>query len=115
MEESLCQHLEVQEFGIYKIRDDDLGHPAALMECRACGQLLTLDNQEINESEILLRLGTTRDNLRTVVVQLSEDIYEKIQQLVGPANNRDEFSKITNELIALGLRNYRRISAIERK
>jgi len=107
----LCDHLEMREFGEYRILYGDKEQTATLMKCNSCGKFLTLDNQEIYESNILpLTSSTARESMRTVIVQLNNDIYERIEDLIGQKGTNEDRSKIMNELLALGLCNYRKIS-----
>ena len=106
----MCEHLEVGEFGVFKIeRAGGKQVVATLLKCASCGKLLTLDCQVIREEDVVERLGMTRENMRTLTVQLNSDIYEKIEDLTSREDTRGDLSKITNELLALGLHQYTKL------
>jgi len=103
----LCEHLEIGEFGVFKIRRGGGEQVAAtILKCASCGKLLTLDSEIIREEDVIGRAGTTRENMRTMTVQLNGDIYERIEDLSSREDIKGDLSKITNELLALGLHQY---------
>jgi hypothetical protein len=103
-----CKHLEIVEFGVFRIRRGEGGQEvfATLLKCGSCGHFLTLGSELIREEDIMGRAGTTRDNMRTLTVQLNSDIYERIENLKSRESEEADLSKITNELLALGLHRY---------
>ena len=70
---------------------------------------MTLDSEVVSDENILGKTSITRENMRTVTVQLNSDIYERIQKLISEESLRENQSKVMNELLGLGLRNYYRI------
>jgi hypothetical protein len=104
----LCEHLEIEEFGSYVIRRGRREETATLLKCSSCGKFLTLDSEVVSDENILGKTSITRENMRTVTVQLNSDIYERIQKLITEEGLEDN-SKVMNELLGLGLRYYRKI------
>jgi hypothetical protein len=107
--EEPCEHLEIAQFGIYHVRQNGSNRRITLLKCASCGKFLTLDSEIVPESDIRGTASASRENLRTVTVQLNSDIYEKMQDLVKREGVGEDPSKIMNELFALGLRNYQRV------
>lgn len=106
-EPKLCEHLEIGEFGVFKIRRSTGEQTVAtLLKCASCGKLLTLDSEVIREEDVIGRAGATRENMRTMTVQLNSDIYERIEDLLSREDMKGDLSKIINELLALGLHQY---------
>ena len=79
------------------------------MRCSSCKKFLTLDSEEVPEENIVGRAMVTRENMRTVVIQLNSDIHEKIENLVSQEGGKEDPSRVMNELLALGLGHYMRI------
>jgi hypothetical protein len=104
----LCEHLEIDEFGTYTIRGGKKEETASLMKCGSCGKFLTLDSKIIPKRNIVRKVSATRENMRTITVQLNGDIFERIQNL-SSGNLGEDKSKVMNELLGLGLRYYHRI------
>jgi hypothetical protein len=105
----LCEHLEIEEFGAYVIRRGGREETATLLKCSTCGKFLTLDSELVPEENILRKTSMTKEDMRTVTVQLNSDIYERIQKLIAEEGLGEDHSKVMNELLGLGLRNYRKI------
>ncbi|HVB11856.1 MAG TPA: hypothetical protein VNE86_01890 [Nitrososphaerales archaeon] len=104
-----CQHLEISEFGTYSV---DMGGKAQVMtlqKCAQCGKYLSLDGTEISTERILGRGGTTKPNMRTITIQLNDDVYEKLESVIAKESGNNTYqSKIMSEIVALGLRDYDR-------
>jgi hypothetical protein len=102
----LCRHLEIEEFGAYIIRRGKREEIATLLKCSSCGKFLTLDSKVVPQRNIREKTSMTRENMRTVTIQLNSDIYERIQKLIGEESLTDNRSKVMNELLGLGLHYY---------
>ena len=105
----MCEHLEIEEFGAYIIRRGRAEEIATLLKCSSCGKFLTVDSEVVPEEDIVGKARVTRENMRTVTFQLNSDLYERIQKLISEEGLGEDHSKIMNELLGLGLRNYYRI------
>jgi len=106
-----CQHLNTAEFGYYTFRRGSTEQAGTLMKCSSCGKFLTLDSREIPSESVVGRTGVPKENMRSAVVQLNSDIYEKIETLSreeGGKDGEEYFSKLLNELLGLGLHHYTR-------
>jgi len=103
---SLCEHLEIEQFGTYVIRRGRTEETATLLKCSSCGKFLALDSEPVREEDIVGKTNVTRENMRTVTVQVNSDIYERIQKLISEESLREDQSKVMNELLGLGLRYY---------
>jgi hypothetical protein len=60
----------------------------------------------VPEENVVRRVSVTRENMRTMTVQLNSDIYDKIQKLTSEGGERQDPSIVVNELLALGLWKY---------
>ena len=98
----MCEHLEIEEFGAYIIRRGRKKETATLLKCSSCGKFLTLDSNVVPEKSIVGKTSSTRENMRTVTVQLNSDIYERIQKLISEESLGENDSKVMNELLGLG-------------
>jgi hypothetical protein len=105
----LCDHFEIEEFGTYVISDGkEKERIATLLKCASCKKFLTLDSQEIPKERIVGRTSLPREKMRTITVNLNDDIYERIDALSRRQGAGGDFSKIANELLGLGLHHYAR-------
>jgi len=76
---------------------------------------LNLDSEIIPKEDVVRRASLSRENMRTVTVQLNSDIFDRIQKLAREEEeSREDLSKVTNELLGLGLRNYNKLFPNER-
>ncbi|HYB04473.1 MAG TPA: hypothetical protein VED17_08425 [Nitrososphaerales archaeon] len=105
----MCEHLEIEEFGTYVISNGkEKERIATLLKCGSCKKFLTLDSQEIAKERISERTSFPREKMRTITVNLNDDIYERINALSKRQGADGDFSKIANELLGLGLHHYSR-------
>jgi hypothetical protein len=87
-----------------------LERTVTLLKCSSCGKLLTLDSEEVLQEDVVQTKGMARENMRTMTVQTNADIYDRILNLTRKEGmEANDSSKIVNELLALGLRQYNRI------
>ena len=76
-----------------------------LQKCAQCGRYLALDGSEISDQRIISRGGSTKAKMRTVTLQLNSDVYERLEEFMA---RETDHSKLMNEIIALGLKDYER-------
>jgi hypothetical protein len=102
-----CKHLEVSGFGTYSVDVGGRAQVITLQKCSQCGKYLTLDGAEISVDKILGRGAGSKARMRTVTIQLSNDVYEKLESMIErEIGERKDPSKIMNEIVALGLKDY---------
>jgi hypothetical protein len=71
--------------------------------------LITLGSNEIDEKAIISVTKVPKEKMRTTTVQLNSDIYDRIEALASREGDQaGDYSKLMNELIALGLHHYPR-------
>ncbi len=111
-ENSMCDHLEVDEFGLYSIDVGGEVQAITLQRCIQCSEFLTLDSKIVPKDSIIERIVSTKENMRTLRSEINSEVYEKLQDLIRQeiGDNRDP-SLIMSEIIAMGLIHYRRTLA----
>ena len=110
---ALCEHLEIRQFGVFKIRNKDAKKQVAtttLLRCSSCNKFLTLDAKVVPPESIIEEIRLPRAKMRTMTIQINEDLYDKLRDLLTrQGSDENDSTKIMSEIIALGLMNYRRI------
>jgi len=106
----LCEHLEVSDFGTYTV---DVGagrlQKVMLLRCSFCNALVTSDGHEVPSRSIVSREGISRSNLRTIVALLNSGTYQELEDLFATETSEGmDPAKIMNEIVALGLKQYRK-------
>lgn len=80
-----------------------------LQKCAQCGKYLSLDGSEISTDRILSRGGAVKAKMRTVTLQLNDDVYEKFENIMKKeVGNNGDATKLMSEIVALGLKQYDR-------
>ncbi len=80
-----------------------------LQKCAQCGKYLTLDGSEISDERIIGRGGSTKAKMRTITLQLNNDIYERLETfMASEIGKQADPSKLMSEIVALGLKDYER-------
>ena len=80
-----------------------------LQKCAQCGKYLSLDGSEISNDRILSRGGGVKAKMRTVTLQLNDDVYEKLESfLAKEIGNSVDSTKLMSEIVALGISQYDR-------
>jgi len=101
--------LEVDEFGTYSI---EVGggnlQEITLLRCSLCQKYVTTDGYEIPANNIVSREGTSKSNMRTLTMQLNSGIYQDLEDLLDLEMGGVDSVKMMNEIVALGLKQYRR-------
>jgi hypothetical protein len=108
-----CRHLEVSEFGTYSVEIDGAVHLITLQKCVNCGKFITLTGLEIPSGRVLSAEVPIRTRMRTVTALLDEEMYERLLHLARSETGEENISKIMNEVVALGLKNYRQHLTIQ--
>jgi hypothetical protein len=104
-----CQHLEISEFGTYSVDVGGRAQVMTLQKCAQCGKYLALDGSEISDSRIIGRGGSTKAKMRTITLQLSSDVYERLEAfMASEIGKQNDPSKMMSEIIALGLKDFER-------
>ncbi len=80
-----------------------------LQKCSDCSQYLTLDGSVVPAERIISRENGSKAKMRTLTVQVSGDLYEDLQSFAQAETGSKDASKLLNEIIALGLRDYKRL------
>jgi hypothetical protein len=106
----LCEHLEVSQFGTYAV---DIGgariQVVMLQKCMQCGVYLTLDSRVIPQESIVESVGLTKENMRTLTAEINSELYDRLEQLIHQEMGEEgDPNSIMSEIIALGLRDYRK-------
>lgn len=78
-----------------------------LQKCAQCGKFLSLDGSEIAAERIQSRGGPVKAKMRTVTLQLNDDVYERLENFLSKeiGSNQDS-TKLMSEIVALGLKQY---------
>ena len=105
--QSICQHLEVDNFGIYSVNLAGRLEHVTLLRCSLCGRYVTLDGREISEDAIVSRRSMSRTKLRTLTAQLNAVTFQELEDLVAKETEGSDASKLMNEIVALGLKQYK--------
>lgn len=101
--------MEISEFGTYSVDVGGRAQVMTLQKCAQCGKYLALDGSEISDDRILSRGGSTKAKMRTITLQLNNDVYEKLEAFMATEIGRQtDPSKLMTEIIALGLKDYER-------
>ena len=104
-----CQHLEISEFGTYSVEMAGKSQVMTLQKCAQCGKYLSLDGSEIPNERILGRGAAIKAKMRTITLQLNDDVYERLQNvLTKEIGSSTDTSKLMSEIVALGLKQYDR-------
>jgi len=103
----LCKHLEVDNFGVYSIAVSGKLEHNTLLRCSSCEKYVTLDGREIDEDAIVSRKSMSRNKLRTITAQLNSMTYQELEDLVARETAGNDTSKLMNEIVALGLKQYK--------
>jgi CO/xanthine dehydrogenase Mo-binding subunit len=104
----VCEHLEVSEFGSYSVQFDGVQQVVSLQKCNKCGKYLTFEGVEIPHDRIVSIEVSQRERMRTVTATLDAEMYDRLLHLARSETGQDNISKIMNEVVALGLEQYRR-------
>ncbi|MCL5066855.1 MAG: hypothetical protein M1368_00690, partial [Thaumarchaeota archaeon] len=105
----MCKHLEVSEFSTHVVDFGGKTQVMTLQKCSDCNQYLTLDGSVVPADKIISREPGSKAKMRTVTVQMSSDIYEELQSLALSEIGSEDASKIVNEIIAMGIKDYKRL------
>lgn len=105
----MCEHREVSNFGEFLIRTDGKKRQSTLAKCDSCGEFLTLDSQVVPENAIISETKSAKENMRTVLMQINCDLYDRILDLIESEGVGGDSSMIMTELVGLGLHHYSRI------
>ncbi len=105
-----CEHLEVSEFGTYLIDSGGTPQRVFLHKCVFCGSYLTLDGRIVLPKLLISREGSSKAKMRTMTTQLNRELYEQLENLAKFESEKDP-SKIINEILGLGLRQYKDATA----
>jgi hypothetical protein len=104
-----CQHLEISEFGTYSVDVGGRAQVMTLQKCAQCGKYLALDGSEISDSRIISRGSSTKAKMRTITMQLSNDVYERLEAfMASEIGKQNDPSKVMSEVVALGLKDLER-------
>ena len=104
-----CQHLEISGFGTYSVDMAGKSQVMTLQRCAQCGKYLSLDGTEISNERILGRGAAIKAKMRTITLQLNDDVYERLQNvLTRETGNNADSTKLMTEIVALGLKDYDR-------
>ena len=80
-----------------------------LQRCAQCGKYLSLDGTEISNERILGRGAAIKAKMRTITLQLNDDVYERLQNvLTRETGNNADSTKLMTEIVSLGLKDYDR-------
>ncbi len=80
-----------------------------LQKCAQCGKYLSLDGAEISNDRILGRGAAIKAKMRTITLQLNDDVYERLQNVMAKEiGNNTDTTKLMSEIVALGLKDYDR-------
>ncbi len=104
-----CKHLEVSEFSTYGVDFGGRTQVMTLQKCSDCNQYLTLDGSLVPAERIISRENGSKAKMRTLTFQVSGDLYEELQSFAQTETGSKDASKILNEVIALGLKDYKRL------
>jgi hypothetical protein len=66
-----------------------------------------LDGSIMSADRILSREGSAKSKMRTITAQVNGELYERLEALAAIETGTRDASKILNEVIAAGLRNYK--------
>ncbi len=104
-----CQHLEISEFGTYSVDMHGKAQFMTLQKCAQCGKYLALDGAEISNERILGRGAAVKAKMRTVTIQLNDDVYARLEDVIAKeAGKSADVSKLMSEIVAMGLKEYDR-------
>jgi hypothetical protein len=104
----LCQHLEVNEIGRYSVAvGEGQLQQIMLLRCSSCLRYITMDGSEVPSGAVVSRENMSRAKMRTVTALLNGDVHKELEELVASETGGGDSSKIINEIVALGLKQYK--------
>jgi hypothetical protein len=78
-----------------------------LQRCSDCGEYLMLDGSVMSSDRIVSTETTARAKMRTLTAQINSSLYEQLESLASTETGTRDVSRILNEVVAAGLRNYK--------
>lgn len=103
-----CQHLEVSDFSTYSVDLAGKVQVMTLQRCSQCGKYLTLNGTEVPNESILGREAAVKPKLRTITLQLNSDVYDSLKTVIA-RDTRGDPTTIANDIVAMGLRDYKHL------
>ena len=103
-----CKHLEVNDFGIYTVDSGEKMQRVMLLKCSSCHKYLTIDGNEVSGQNIVSRESISKSKMRTITTMLNGGVFQELEDLlVEQIGDDSDPSKIMNEIVALGLKQYK--------
>lgn len=104
----MCLHLEVGGFSTHVVDFGGRTQVMTLQKCINCNEFLTLDGSIVSANRIISSEASSKAKTRTVTVQMNSNLYEELERLTLSETGGMDSSKIVNEIISIGLKNYDR-------
>lgn len=104
----MCRHLEVSGFSTHVVDFGGRTQVMTLQKCSNCNEFLTLDGSIMPADRIISREAGSKAKMRTVTVQMNTNLFEELERLTLSETGGKDASKIVNEIISIGLKDYKR-------
>ena len=78
-----------------------------LLRCSSCLEYVTMDGRKTPSEDIVSRESISKSKMRTITTLLNSGVYQDLEDLLAKETGGVDSAKIMNEIVALGLKEYR--------